>query len=48
MDIQLLIIRVVYHIKSIRSYRDHKADIVIVIEMTDEPILLTSDGPIIS
>ncbi len=31
-----LINRVVYHIKSIGSYRDHKADIIVTIEMTDK------------
>ncbi len=30
------IISVVYHIKSIGSYRDHKADIIITIKMTGE------------
>ncbi len=29
-------LRVVYRIESIRSYHDYKADIIIVIEITDE------------
>ncbi len=35
-DTMMMTSRVAYHIKSIRSYRHHKADISILIKMTDE------------